>query len=724
MEPAALALAPYLAPQAALAAGLFSALAAAMATGFAARIARRRATSVASTPLYGEGISFLFSGRSLWMATDEARKLLEQETASSDQEALLQFLARRGADLRAKFDRLINLGAPFKVEAQLEDGNIWMVEGQPRGAMAGVVIRDITQSEARVRELTQTLDQLSSERERYGMVLSTAPFAACHLGTDNDVTWANDAYKRLAATDPANDAAFKQAISAAGSAGTARLSLHGGERTVWFDILTRPAPEGGTLAFALPADKVVATEDALHRFVSTLTETFAHLSVGLAVFDSDRRLHIFNPALSDLTGIKPSWLATQPSLTEVFDRLRERRIMPVQPNFEQFRANVARIEAGATAGDLSETWIQPTGRTFRISGRPHPKNSVAIMVEDISDSVTLERQYRSEIKLGQSALDCVSDAVAIFDPAGRMTFANRAFAQLWELPEDWQKSGMTVQTLTTHCDTRTGASPVWTHLRESSTAAGERSGWQDDVTLLRGEKRQSAIARVEPMPNGSTLVVFALQAQLQTSSQSVPDAAKSAPGRGRRDWATEIFREALLEAADRLGATSQLADGMRIAVRQGDAAREMEARSAGVSPEAAVTLLHEQLTSLVLDRGHSIDLEIDSSLDAAALPVSARHGMLGLLLAVKSLSEPRTRLSMALTALPDGTQITVSTSAASGLTAAETPPDTLPLRILARLSGGKANVSAFALDDGGAGLTLQVPNSPLTGIPPRLAIGS
>lgn len=665
--------------------------------------------------------AFVFSGNILHQASEAGHQLLrprlEAQPNSTEFEALVAHLKERGYDLGASMERLIGEGVAFRCETPKDDGRIVVVEGKPQGAMSAVVIRDMTQSETRARDLGTALEQLAQERENFAMVLDTAPFSACQIAPDGQMSWHNDTYARLTTDLPANAERLSQTIRDAGQIGSARISLGVEDRTRWFDLLTRSAPDGSTLAFALPADRLVATEDALHRFVTTLTETFAHLSVGLAVFDESRRLHIFNPALSDLTGLKPSWLATRPSMQEVFDRLRERRIMPVQPNFEQFRAALARIEAEAAAGDLSETWILPTGRTFRISGRPHPKNAVALMVEDISDNVTLERQFRSEIKLGLSALDCVTEALAIFDLDGRMTFANRAFAGLWGLPPDWPDEGLTIQLLATHCSARTEASPFWGQLRDFATAGEDRKGWKANVRLLGGDAADHAMAaKVEPMPNGSTLVVFRRNSKDQ--ERALP------PALPHIDWTTDLYREALLEAADQLGAGSNLAEDMRITVEQADVARQLEAFSQKQPPASAISDLRDQLAALVSEEGHTLDLEIDSTLDAAHLPPSTRYAILGLLMAVKSLSKPKARLEVALLDETDATQVTVMTKAAKARAKPQATADTLPLRILARLNGSPAQIETFAVEGGGSGLSLRVPHAPESGTPPQLALGS
>jgi PAS domain-containing protein len=51
--------------------------------------------------------------------------------------------------------------------------------------------------------------------------------------------------------------------------------------------------------------EIVRAQQAQKNFVQTLTKTFATLSIGLAIFDRNRQLMLFNPALIDLTALPP-----------------------------------------------------------------------------------------------------------------------------------------------------------------------------------------------------------------------------------------------------------------------------------------------------------------------------------------------------------------------------------------------------------------------------------
>ncbi len=173
--------------------------------------------------------------------------------------------------------------------------------------------------------------------------------------------------------------------------------------------------------------KLVKTEDAQRDFVQTLAKTFAQLSTSLAIFNRDRQLALFNPALVDLTGLSVSFLSPRPTIDSFFDALRENRRMPEPKNYKTWRHRMADLISAAETGQFEETWSLETGQTYRVTGRPHPDGAIAFLLEDISTEVLLTRNFRAELEMGQSLVDTFDDALAVFSHAGVLTFSNKAY---------------------------------------------------------------------------------------------------------------------------------------------------------------------------------------------------------------------------------------------------------------------------------------------------------
>ncbi len=211
----------------------------------------------------------------------------------------------------------------------------------------------------------------------------------------------------------------------------------------WFEL---KAVQAGavTVYHATSINAVIAAEDAQRNFVQTLAKTFAHLSIGLAVFDRDGQLVLFNPALVDLTGLNAPFLSARPTMLSFFDALRENRRMQEPKNYKSWREEIADLIAAATDGHYSETWTLETGQTYNVTGRQHPDGATAFLIEDVSAEMTLTRNFRTELEQAQMMVNAVEDAMAMFLPSGVLTLSNAAFSQHWEIDPEAAFADMTV----------------------------------------------------------------------------------------------------------------------------------------------------------------------------------------------------------------------------------------------------------------------------------------
>lgn len=212
----------------------------------------------------------------------------------------------------------------------------------------------------------------------------------------------------------------------------------------WYDVSAH-RHQGGWHCAAQDMTALVRAELAQRNFVQTLTKTFAQLSTGLAIFDRDRQLILFNPSLVDLTSLSPEFLTSRPTLIHFFDNLRDRQIMPEPKNYASWREQLSALVSAAADGRYQETWSLSSGATYRVTGRPHPNGAVAFLFEDITDEILMTRRFRQQLSLSQSVLDAISDAIVIFDAQGIMSYCNSSYRHLFQIKENADLSEVSIQ---------------------------------------------------------------------------------------------------------------------------------------------------------------------------------------------------------------------------------------------------------------------------------------
>lgn len=307
--------------------------------------------------------------------------------------------------------------------------------------------------------------------------------------TEQRPGWANEAFHRLSPEDKSRLLREK-----------GRLVL--GTET---DCESLERHEIGDLGYALPCGDLLRAEANQRELLQTMTQTFAQLPMGIAVFDAKHRLSSFNPVLFELTGLSPAFLSRRPSLAAMLDAMRDRSMVPEPANWKDWRAELANMERAAAKGAFEDTWALPGGQTYRVTGRQHRGGGLALIIEDISSEIMRGRRYRASLDLCQSVIDRMEEAIAVFAASGQLVLSNLAYAALWD--HDPGGGMRQVDLRQVAADWRAASAPtsLWAELEAFGELTEDRRPWQEEARLTDG---RLILCRCEPMPEGAMMVGF------------------------------------------------------------------------------------------------------------------------------------------------------------------------------------------------------------------------
>ncbi|MCP4205774.1 MAG: PAS domain-containing protein [Shimia sp.] len=322
------------------------------------------------------------------------------------------------------------------------------------------------------------------------------------------VTWRNSAYKSLGAM-LGHSADSTQLFDTSGmrpddpSRKFNVISLDG-TRSHWFNV-TAVRAGNDTMFYATEADAEVSAQDARRSFVQTFSKTFAQLSTGMAIFDHNRKLVLFNPALSELTGLTPDFLSNQCDLFSFFDQLREHHVAPLRNTHTSWHIQNEEMLQQALDGTYDETWSLPTGVTYKVSGRPHPDGALVVLMEDITAAISVTRRFRSELEQMHSVLDTIEKSLILFSPTGHLRLHNKAYREMWKSDPDNCFAEFTFRDALRHWKEDCLPSTVWDKLTKRVLSTSDRSFWSETLTKKTGE---TITLEVSPVVGGATLVSF------------------------------------------------------------------------------------------------------------------------------------------------------------------------------------------------------------------------
>lgn len=338
-------------------------------------------------------------------------------------------------------------------------------------------------------------------------LLRAAPYPIWRTSLQGALLWQNTACH----------AAFESnihevSIPAPGESSTCRFSITPATATrpIWYEVHSE-ADQSEVLHHATNITKIVTAERMQKDFLQTLTKTFSYLTIGLAVFDRNRKLALFNPALVDLTSLPAHFLSAQPDLMAFFDNLRNRCVMPEPRSYASWRTQIGEVIESAKGGLYQETWSLPNDVTYRVTGRPHPDGAVAFLFEDITAEVMLARRFRTQVDLRQSSLDCLPDAVMVIGADNLLAFCNSAATRLLGIDPDICFADMTIPDLIGACATALPAPAIWRDIEASLKTRGQTNGSLKVIPSKQGQNHQ---CRLEPLPGGACMLTLQAQAVL------------------------------------------------------------------------------------------------------------------------------------------------------------------------------------------------------------------
>lgn len=458
--------------------------------------------------------SFLFDGEVLVDATPGARALLKLgSTTGNAWTRLVSYLSPRFPGFESRLATLPGDG-PLLLSIAPNAGPPMMLRAELRGGLTRITLLD-PEAEGRTpgfdpltqRAMEEDLDQLRA-------TISHAPFLIWRENSEGEVTWANAAYLLQAASrlGPGQDLTwplprlFERTATTQGAVGQRQRLDQPEGGSHWFD-LTGFAEDEGRLLFGTPADAVVQAEGGLRDFMQTLTKTFAHLPIGLAIFDRQRQLALFNPALLDLSGLPPDFLSLRPTLFAFLDGMRDRNMIPEPKDYRGWRKQMTELEQAASSGLFEDTWSLPSGQTYRIIGRPHPNGALALMFEDISTEMSRTRRYRADLELGQAVIDAMDEAIAVFSQSGVLVMSNAAYAALWRHDPAAALGENGIATLCAHWRGLSAPCTIWAEAEAFVATLGERNPCSGEARLTDG---RLVDCHFRPLQGGATLARFRL----------------------------------------------------------------------------------------------------------------------------------------------------------------------------------------------------------------------
>ncbi|MEA1937917.1 MAG: PAS-domain containing protein, partial [Pseudomonadota bacterium] len=330
---------------------------------------------------------------------------------------------------------------------------VWIedISAMERYRFARAEAFDVTRSF--MNELEALLDHLDSpawiRHEDLSLAWINMAYAEAFEETREDVLMAG---REIAATvNDRSGLGLARRARGAGQRVTERrhIVLHGQRRLVEFSE-TPVSDLGVMVGFALDRTAEEDIQTRLSRHIDAHDEVLEHLGSAIAIYGPDQRLKFFNGAWLHLWGIEERWARTEPSLAEVLEYQRERRLLPEQADFKIYKKK--RLEQFTDLLEPQEAlWHLPSGQALRHVSAPHPMGGLLMTYEDVTSRLQLETSYNTLMAVQNETLDNLKEGIAVIGGDGRLRLWNPAFLRIWNMNPEQVSQDMHITDMLNAC---------------------------------------------------------------------------------------------------------------------------------------------------------------------------------------------------------------------------------------------------------------------------------
>ncbi len=449
---------------------------------------------------------------------------------------LKKLSARSQSILQKAVSSLSQTGKEFRISVSTTGENVRLnVLGIRAATLEGRVLADVLwfQDETELLDKNEAFEkQLETYRlrdELFTDALDGLPFALWLRNNDLSLAYCNLAYLKLAGIKKRADALKKNAelsYDAAGKMGAKLLAIaaksSGEEKSetgtfivdkksrlmsvTEMPLALEKAPEERfTLGFTRDVQNEQTLKTSLENYLKAQYQVLGALAAGIVIFDANGYVQFYNKAFCDLWKLPEEWLLTGPSYAGILEKLREKRLLPEEGNFVQYKHK--EMEQFSTLATLQEDILYlPSGRIYKRTMNPYPLGGVVMTFDDVSDKVSMERLYNAELANQQSILNQMPEALLIFNEEGRLKLWNSRYETLFKADAAFLKTEpLLMDVLDAQKPILVASDDIWELLRQKILLALESEDGAIELTLPDGVIVSLKMSR---LPDGGMMCVY------------------------------------------------------------------------------------------------------------------------------------------------------------------------------------------------------------------------
>lgn len=364
--------------------------------------------------------------------------------------------AEKPETLREKVKNLRAHGVAFSGNVVTPDGRSIEIDGRVAGGQVALWITDPAVRMAEDGAVIGAFRERATDLHGAHALLERSPVPAWRRNANLDIVWVNRAYADIVEAPSVADVIKQQTEldntikKLAGTAATERKASEGravinsrGERRV-YRIVETPLHGSGDASLggvAIDITELDRAKSDLKQQIEANQRTLDQIQTAVAIFGASQNLIYYNRAFQEMWSLDDAELSGRVYHGEVLDQLRHSGKLPEPSDYDKWKEKqlalytdgLSEVGSERLGGAPDEIWHLPNGSTLRVAKIRHPLGGVMVAFEDITEKVTLEAQFNTQINVQKATLNNLAEGVAVFSGDGTLRLYNKAFQKLWRL---------------------------------------------------------------------------------------------------------------------------------------------------------------------------------------------------------------------------------------------------------------------------------------------------
>lgn len=460
----------------------------------------------------------------IWNGANEAPKVLgtlaSYNGAPEDDETFLKFEDWLAPEAFESFDplqrELRTNALPFDTTLKTKNGDILEAQGRISGSYAFVRIREIGSERAEYARIKNDHHELVGQYKTIENLFERLPMPIWLRNASGKLSWINKAYAdALELSDP------KQAIGTDWNLfdqeqrekiiktqetqdlyqGVLPATVAGDRKKLEVFSIKGKAGFAGIALDKSDVDEISRTLKETNEGHSRMLD---QLATAVAIFDKSQKLIFHNNGFQHLWKLDSAFLESQPSNAELLEAMREKKLLPDQPDWRKWRDSQLSIYQAIEPKE--EWWHLLDGQTIRVVSNPRNQGGSTWVFENVTERLALESNYNSLMQVQGETLDHLTEAVAVFGSNGKLRLFNPTLEALWNSTGLEIDEGLhIVKIIEAWTETIANPDDLQKILGKVTGLDDERSDLEGRLELRNGSTYEY---RLVPLPDGQSMLTL------------------------------------------------------------------------------------------------------------------------------------------------------------------------------------------------------------------------